>query len=297
MENVEITKDAKKKLAKIGKPNQLDVKVEVVTPEMAHAYLKNNVGHNRKINRRHVTWLADQMKSRHWLLTHQGLAFDKENRLHDGQHRLEAIIESMTPVSMIVVKGVDEDTFKVLDTGRNRKAADVLYSEGMTEYTVSLSAVARFMLQFSTGKYGVVGKATKIDVHITNWTILEFIKKNPILKEIIAHFSTRAKRYGGIISISHASGLTFLWSKMKKCDLDTSQTFFDQLYTGAGLGEMSPQLFLRNWLLKEKTAERKVTGKHKLAVIIKGWNFFREDKPISKMWAWRSDIEPFPQAI
>ena len=59
-------------------------------------------------------------------LTHQGVAFDEEGRLHDGQHRLAAIVAANTLVSMLVTRGLSEAGALGLDDGRKRTDAHAL---------------------------------------------------------------------------------------------------------------------------------------------------------------------------
>ena len=76
------------------------------------------------------------------MVTHQGIAFDVDGVLVDGQHRLAAIIEADRPVEMTVFTEVGEGTFDVLDTGKRRNAADVLAIEGEKSSTM-LAAMVR----------------------------------------------------------------------------------------------------------------------------------------------------------
>src|SRR5438046_2404287 len=46
---------------------------------------------NRPLSRSTVRGFADAMRSGEWLVTHQGVAFDTDGVLVDGQHRLAAI--------------------------------------------------------------------------------------------------------------------------------------------------------------------------------------------------------------
>ena len=82
------------------------------------------------------------MRHDEWLVTHQGIAFDVNGVLVDGQHRLAAIIEADRPVELTVFTEVAEGTFDVLDIGKRRTAADVLAIEGEKNSTM-LAAMVR----------------------------------------------------------------------------------------------------------------------------------------------------------
>jgi len=98
---------------------------QTVTPELAREWLEANTG-NRVIRPRHVIRLADAMKRGMWKTTHQGIAFDVNGRLVDGQHRLMAISQSGVSVEMAVSFDVPADTFGALDQGERRDLSDIL---------------------------------------------------------------------------------------------------------------------------------------------------------------------------
>ena len=45
------------------------------------------------------------------MTTHQGIAFDENGVLQDGQHRLCAIVSANKPVDMMVTSGLSPDNF------------------------------------------------------------------------------------------------------------------------------------------------------------------------------------------
>jgi hypothetical protein len=100
----------------------------VVTPAMATAWLMKNTA-----NRPLVMWRVNALKrailAGEWRYTHQGIAFDKNGVLQDGQHRLKAVAESGRPVEMLVTRNCDPEAFKVIDTGARRSIADSLAME------------------------------------------------------------------------------------------------------------------------------------------------------------------------
>lgn len=97
----------------------------IVTPTMAQSFLAMN-RNNRKVRKSHVNHLASQMKSGHFILTHQGIAFSSDGKLIDGQHRLKAIVQSNVSVPMMISYDVPEEAFPVVDGGVKRNVADRL---------------------------------------------------------------------------------------------------------------------------------------------------------------------------
>jgi hypothetical protein len=90
---------------------------------MATQWLEGNT-HNRPLNQGAVDMLAQEIREGRWKLTHQGIAFDKDGVLIDGQHRLWAVIESGVTVPMVVSHGFELGVQTVIDTHRPRSAAD-----------------------------------------------------------------------------------------------------------------------------------------------------------------------------
>ncbi len=100
--------------------------VETITPACAAEYLSRNHPKNRPLREFRVKKWVEEIKKGRWLVTHQGIAFDEEGKLVDGQHRLTAVISAGKEVKMMVTRGVDVSTFAVLDQGAQRSAADIL---------------------------------------------------------------------------------------------------------------------------------------------------------------------------
>lgn len=108
------------------KPNKEPTsEYEMISPELATKYLESNT-QNRPLSRTTVEALAGEMTSGHWRLNHQGIAFDVNGILRDGQHRLEAIVLSGKTVQMMVTRGVGEAVFDTIDAHRPRLVGDQL---------------------------------------------------------------------------------------------------------------------------------------------------------------------------
>jgi hypothetical protein len=79
-----------------------------------------------------VQQLAGQIQRGEWQLTHQGIAFDEDGVLIDGQHRLAAIVKAGLTVRLTVAHGVRRTASTVMDTGRKRTGRDALALAGET---------------------------------------------------------------------------------------------------------------------------------------------------------------------
>ena len=97
--------------------------IKSITPQKARVILKNNPS-NRKVNDRHVTKLAKQMRAGDWKDNGQTIVISEQGQLMDGQHRLHAIIEADVAQKMLIVEGADNQSILTIDTGKSRGLAD-----------------------------------------------------------------------------------------------------------------------------------------------------------------------------
>jgi hypothetical protein len=129
----------------------MKTEVEKLNPSKAAQYLKRNID-NRPIRRTVVENLKAAWQRGEYILSHQGVAFDTQNNLVDGQHRLTALSE-MPPnftIEMLVVRGLHPDAKKVMDIGYKRTASDILGEDR------KLVETARFLAAVYLGRVNAV---------------------------------------------------------------------------------------------------------------------------------------------
>jgi len=105
---------------------EITMSIELVTPEKAEEWLKNCNTHNRKMPLAEAMRIARDIINGKWIVSHQGIAFDVNGTLLDGQTRLKAITIAKRPASMPVWRNLPTSVLEVTDTGQRRNAADVL---------------------------------------------------------------------------------------------------------------------------------------------------------------------------
>ena len=105
--------------------NGWGVAVATITPALAAAMLATNRDDNRNKRPSAYGRYAADMRSGQWKLTHQGIAFDRNGHLCDGQHRLTGCVSSEVPFPTLVFFGVGaNEEMATLDTGAIRSAGD-----------------------------------------------------------------------------------------------------------------------------------------------------------------------------
>lgn len=103
----------------------LSTTIEAIGPTQAQVYLEKKA-QNRSISWPQVMVYARDMLAGNWKLTHQGVAFNSDGDLVDGQHRLHAVIAANRTIEMQVTRGLEDDARLVIDDHRRRSPADVL---------------------------------------------------------------------------------------------------------------------------------------------------------------------------
>lgn len=144
---------------------QIEMKVAVVTPKLASDWLTKNNPNNRSISRAHVARLAADMKTGRWNLTHQGIAFDTDGVLVDGQHRLTAVVESEAAVEMAIFfyKG---KTPSGIDLAKARSFGDELALSGRTgkEMSKRMAAACVSMRTGVAGTYDFPSRSVQVAI-------------------------------------------------------------------------------------------------------------------------------------
>jgi hypothetical protein len=132
----------------------MNTTLKTITPEWAENILKNHNPKNRIVNDAFVARLARDIKAGAFVTTHQGIAFDTDGNLLDGQHRLAAIVFAKKSVDMLVTTGIDPshkfngtsiNTFEVIDSGNKRGTGSMLQMAGFINAN-RLAACVRVML-------------------------------------------------------------------------------------------------------------------------------------------------------
>jgi hypothetical protein len=174
--------------------------LEEITPEIAKRYLECNKLNYRRLNLKLVAKYANEMTNGNWRQDHpQGVAFDRDGNLGDGQHRLKAIVASGVTVRMWVLRGCDPEALYDIDRGHIRTEADLLRARGFREDvdTGRAIAVARYML---TGLKGgspnqCVRAFAKANETLIGTFLLEFGNARPRRSEVVAAFCNATREF------------------------------------------------------------------------------------------------------
>ncbi len=260
-----------------------------VTPEIATDWLDNrNLSENRPFNNRSVsTHIVDKyaeiMADGRWMLTHQGIAFDREGWLVDGQHRLKAVIVSGVAVELLVTPDCDPGTFAVLDTGFSRQASQLIPVNGGV-----ISPAAR-IVGTVTGAWPMRSITAGIyDTQATNDQILMIVDQWPELELLARSVSTCYQK----TRINKPAHLAILAQAARNGHQEKFPGWFKALETGEDLAAQDPRLHLRNRFLRESRELNSGVGRGTTyRLIVRAWNAHVRSKPVGVLRA-REDLPP-----
>ena len=129
--------------------------IEKIGPATAQKYLEKQA-RNRPLNKRTVDRYVTAMSAGAWELTHQGIAFDKDGALFDGQHRMAAVVQSGKTIEFSVSRYVKNDDVPMLvvDSGHARNSGDRLVIGGVVDaHGRMVYSILRGMLAIDNGAY------------------------------------------------------------------------------------------------------------------------------------------------
>lgn len=263
--------------------------VDMVTPEMADEWLSEDVNQqNRPLSSDTVAFLARAIERGEWRLTHQGIAFDEDNKLIDGQHRLAAIRKAGLPVQVLITRGVPRSAFAVLDTGRKRTGRDAMALAGEANGTHLAAALRGLHLYLEQPDSGWSGSSSQV----THTQLLEILEEHPDMRHAISRGVALRKAIK--ITVTAAAIGWYITSKERP---DVNQTsWYEGLVTGAGLEVGDPRLTLRNTMLDLAAGvkRRKIDdSREHLLYYIKAWNAWAEGRQLKLLR--RSHKETMPK--
>jgi len=269
---------------------ELQMQVVDITPAQAQVWLDNG-GPNRHVKKRTVNRYAAIMRRGEWRMTGEAIKLDGNARVRDGQHRLAAIVESGMTITMLVIRGVDEDAFDVMDTGKARTPADVLSIHGYSSTVGKSACIRNLMLIDQQGHLNASTVATR--AMYTGPMALAYAEAHPEIEDTypLALQVTSAGLAGG--PGIWGAAFTLFW----RIDPEGTREMVRYLISGAGMHSTHPLLVLRNRAVNREARlfTRSVDGRQELmGMIIKAWNAWRRGEDLIRL-SWRPKESSLPE--
>jgi len=213
--------------------------LEMIDPETAELYLEFNKV-NRRLKQTVVEKYARDMSAGRWEMTHEGIAFDVDDNLCDGQHRLKAIMLSGVTLCLLVTRGLPREAKKAMDQGEKRTAVDRLAFEGVRAHQREL-AVAKIMLSYKRKSF-------------SHSEIIEnFFKHREAITFVQSQFPAHKTR---VTTANVMAPIARAWYSQDK---ERLTRFCEVLYDGVGGEEERIIIVLRDYLMGLKTVSGEIT--------------------------------------
>lgn len=248
--------------------------IVTVTPETAAKWLGQNHG-NRNVRILKVKAYARDMRNGKWMTSGDSIKFDWNGRLIDGQHRLEAVIESGATVRILVARGLDPRVQDVLDVNVRRSNADALRFNGFEHNQDTIAAIAKIA---NARELGFLRIATSSHIpELTNAEVIEWAEAHP---EALNAAALARRTARGIGATPSALGYA-IWRLEQIDPLDATE-FILSMAEARTNGSGDPRLTLLRTFNRLKQDGRKLTPALQLRYIFAAWNAWREGRTLSK---------------
>lgn len=248
----------------VAKDTEVEPYVEHVAPEMAEDWLRRNQ-ENRSVRQRVVNLYAREMERGNWHLSNDAIAFDEDGTLINGQHRLEAVIQSGTVQRFLVVRGLDPEAFQWMDQPYKRTLAQALKLDGYANAN-NLAAMSRLLYWLEMRQ--------SFKKRVSTPEGVKFVKHHmPSIMNTVRHTRQNEDRMTGLWRPSVANTIHFC---LATWDSDVAMRFFRPVATGIGLEEETdPRYQLRARLEDEARRATERVGRHlEMAWTIKAARYF-----------------------
>ncbi len=265
--------------------------VKLITPHLASIYLeRNNV--NRILRPPVVASYADQMRRGQWKLTSQGISFDTNNNLVNGQHRLYAVIKSGVSVKMSVTFEEDPEAFKYIDTSKRRTVSDVFYIEDITNANNISAGIGRYValnrqLESSSTKY--------TEMKLTSEDMLQIYHSDAEFWSNTTNLAYRCYSNLRLLPPSAITGFMAHLIKTRKHRHEIVERFILELFDIEAHTNQVIPLF-RKTIFNAELTLRKISPNHKIALLIKTWNYYITNREV-KILRFTPSTDNYPKAI
>lgn len=246
---------------------------------------------NRKLRKTRVSQYADAMKRGLWDIQNDAITISKSGKLLNGQHRLSAIIEADTACQCLVLRGVDESTYTVIDAGLSRTINDALGAAGQRTNATHLSPIVKTLVAMDAGLNIYDTNAMAL---VQRQDILDYCGANTEILEWTLGVARKAdKAVGGI---RHAWGV-FAILAASKHGQEKVQEFVDAVVDGVGLKTGDSPLALRNWLGRQRGSWDRNASRNNVAIYIHIFNKWMANEKVAVVKPLGQTWDTFPEVL
>ncbi len=244
--------------------------IETINPEKAAEYL-GKIYNQRSFKKTHGQNLARIMKDGHWHMAGDPIRFDTNGHLIDGQHRLQAVIDSGTTQQFLILRGLDPASYTVMDQGRPRTRGDTLVTMDIKNSNIVGAAIA-VLLRMKLG--------LEIDRHpVDNSEVAEFASKN---RQELDRAITSARQFRSLSGATYGAFLFLAYH----ANPEKAEAFAEALANGSNLDSTNPALVLRNHAIRVAQTKNKIEDNRPsnlLPILVHAFNKFCRNETMARV--------------
>jgi hypothetical protein len=261
-----------------GRPGVYIAAVDL-TPEVCAAMENVSLarkGHNRKLRPKAVEQYRHSMNLGAFDFTGQTIIVSDSWSLLDGHHRTTAGRSAEKSFPAMVVFGIPDALFDIIDNSVGRSLADNMELSGQGRAAWLANAINLLIARERTGD-----PLGKLKVSITPRERRQFVVDNPDL----ALARDAALSIEEMVSISLPETVYVLFIA-RHVDPEKTQAFIDRVISGADLAETDPRLAFIKWARAAEVRRDKRQGpkrKENLVALLKSVKCFFDDTPLPKL--------------
>lgn len=248
-------------------PDGPDAKLIRMTVEDAYYWLTGDRNQaNRPLSPRKVDEFARDIQNDRWKITGDTIKISNDEKLNDGQHRLEAIIQADKPIETFVVYGVSRESRFAVDQGRLRGAGCYLAMEGVHNAN-NIAAMARLAMVYeATG-----GTQVRLQQTPTNAEVREYVHKH--FDDLESAMAGASKHRSASSAFASRTMFAF-WAYILRRLGPVALEYVFKVQTGDRIS-MGDTV----WRVRERLAAMTNTSRHsQTEVVLRGWTFYRDGK-------------------
>jgi hypothetical protein len=253
--------------------------IAYLTPDRCEQIIGSNFANQRNVSDSNFSKIEDDMINDRFHLTGESIIIGRSGSLLDGQHRVLACIKTGFGFWTVLVEGVDDELFYVINTGKSRSLSDVLKINGETN-TIVLSSCLLRLAEYRRSPLSICSGAP-----ISTSEAFEAFREYPEIQESI-RVSVALK------DVASRTRIAWLHCVTQRLNKPVSDSFFHGLTTGEMLDMHSPVYWLRSRLQSDRASSAKISPREAQALIIKAWNAYLDGKSV-KCLKW-TEKEAFP---
>ena len=259
----------------------VSIRLEMITPDVAQKYLDLNSEGQRNLNSDVSGRYAEDMLTENWPFTGAPVLFDSNGDLIDGQHRLNAIVESETSQLTLVITGLAPGVMRAVDAGRKRTYGTYLQMPPLSRpnYTNQAAIIRACWYWMVAGNYGdrsISRLALPSELIHVIPTISQMESCRVAVERDLGITFTAAAKFS-VLAYSQLPRITvtvwgLVWVLLTEYDVDLREKFFHELLKEASSTAADfPPNALRNRLMRQREPLTRTVQLHMVLRTFNAW--------------------------